>query len=546
MTTERDVTAALGEVEVLREQGLRQVDNPERWRLTLVAAESASKRAEGLLATGESTDLLRERVGQAKRELSRDEQDRSLLSQLDRIGDENEIRLLLPVNFTSVTARKYASAFRTAGLDLTRSTTTETVAWLKHQRFRDRLVLAIRRWRFSLPFNEELPGAGYGPSVSALEAVGGQLAGVALLHHPTQAVKLDAILKAMTVDSFTRQWWEAVEKKDLIKLKELLKQPAIARLTSRELASLAEGVSPFSGLGEALPPLLVIAQQRFPGEFWVHFRLAFVPLFNSRGRAHDKDPDAPYRHLTAALAIRPNSAIARSAPGMEMLDKGKDEAAGQRWLESAAKVDPKSPWPHLLLGMDAMDKQDWPKAFRTLKEAVRRNPDTAFFMLSSAPLFMHPNAKDASKHPTGKDIVRELNEMIALHPKHPGGYEMLGRYYLQASDHRAALAALRKSGEFTSPDYPVQLLRRYELANLEAEVLWKEKLPGVIRGEIKPADRNELRSLTSYCATFEKKFALATRIASDAIKANPQILDSWFDVGQFGGWAAQSQRGPRG
>ena len=43
-----------------------------------------------------------------------------LLAELDRIADSNEIRLLIPVSFTGVTARQYAEAFRKHGMDLLR------------------------------------------------------------------------------------------------------------------------------------------------------------------------------------------------------------------------------------------------------------------------------------------------------------------------------------------------------------------------------------------------------------------------------------------
>jgi hypothetical protein len=155
---------------------------------------------------------------------------------------------------------------------------------------------------------------------------------------------------------------------------------------------------------------------------------------------------------------------------------------------------------------------------------------------------MITNDDNLSKRPSDSDIARELNEMIALHPQHPGGYEMLGKYYLQSGDHRAALAALRKSKEFKSPDYPMQAAT-YEIPMLEAEASWEAKLPGVLRGEIKPANIAEIQSLASYCATFEKKFALATRVVIDASKADPHVLDGWFFVAKFAGWAAQASAG---
>ena len=51
----------------------------------------------------------------------------------------------------------------------------------------------------------------------------------------------------------------------------------------RELSSLADGLNPMSGtfVAEPLNELLELAHERFPGEFWVHFRLAFFSQFTS-------------------------------------------------------------------------------------------------------------------------------------------------------------------------------------------------------------------------------------------------------------------------
>jgi len=157
LTTERDVIAALNEVQVLSQQGLNQADDPERWALTLVAARSALKRAEGLLASGESTDELRGRVAATAGELDRDDRDQMLLAELDRTSDSNEVRLFIPTSLTSVVSKRYANAFRTHGIDLTEVPTAEAVVWLKSQRFRERIALAIRGWTFSVSVVEQYP-----------------------------------------------------------------------------------------------------------------------------------------------------------------------------------------------------------------------------------------------------------------------------------------------------------------------------------------------------------------------------------------------------
>ena len=142
--------------------------------------------------------------------------------------------------------------------------------------------------------------------------------------------------------------------------------------------------------------------------------------------ADQEKREAAHRHLTAALAIRPNSAIARAALGMELIEKGKNEAAGIKMLRSATEVDPTSPWPHLFLGMWAIEKEDWPEGFRALKETVRADPDAGFFMLSSTVLYMLGAGSISPTFPSDRDQSQFFNDLIALHPKHPGGHDLLG------------------------------------------------------------------------------------------------------------------------
>jgi hypothetical protein len=82
-----------------------------------------------------------------------------------------------------------------------------------------------------------------------------------------------------------------------------------------------------------------------------------------------------------------------------------------------------------------------------------------------------------------------------------------------------------------------------QVTALEAKARWEGKLPAVLRGEIKPKNRAEVAELAGYCATFEKKFALATRFVTDGIKADPKLLDNWFQVASFAGWAVQAGAG---
>ena len=545
--------------------GREEAENPARWVHTLAGASSALERAFAA-RTRRADRLARDEFDAATTAWRQDLRDRQLLAELDRISDSNEIRLLIPVSFTTVTARQFATAFRTHGIDLLKVPTDDAVAWLKGHRLRNRLVMAIRIWQQSYPPWDTATVADTGllEAVVASASVAGQPAVMAMILAPDRQfeklarktgphAQLKAILDAVTEDSFTREWWDAVGRNDTEALKKLIERPEIGRMTSRELASLAEGVNPMSKTYEALGPFLQMAYERFPGEFWVHFRMAFhlqvsgsvkaadaAELAKAMDAADREKHEATHRHLTAALAIRPNSAIARAALGMELIEKGKDEAAGIKMLRSATEIDPTSPWPHLFLGMWAIEKENWPEAFRAMKESVRADPDTGFFMISSTALYMLGSGSISPTFPSDHELVQFFNELIALHSTHPGGYDLLGLFYYQIGNHREALASFNKAKLLASPDHPSRTFVEMQFQQLEGEARWEEKLPAVLRGEITPASGDEFAELAGYCG-HSRKVRARDAIRHRGRKTDP-VLSDWAQA-KFAGWAVQAAAG---
>ena len=227
------------------------------------------------------------------------------------------------------------------------------------------------------------------------------------------------------------KWNEDDRNKAIQKLKELIKRPEFGRLSSRELSSLADGLNPSSGNAEVLTPFLEIAHERFPGRILGPLP-AGVPQLSSPPASRPRNRKRSgrrrlRRHLTAALAIRPKSAIARAALAMERLEVRKDDPEGLRMLHSAAEADPTSPWPHLFIGIHALERKDWPEAFRAMKASVRADPDVGFFMTSSMAIMLLSSASEAPKGPSRDEIIAFMNELIAAQPKHPGGYDLLGK-----------------------------------------------------------------------------------------------------------------------
>jgi tetratricopeptide (TPR) repeat protein len=193
--------------------------------------------------------------------------------------------------------------------------------------------------------------------------------------------------------------------------------------------------------------------------------------------------------------------------------------------------------------MHAMEMSDWPRALRSFKECVRVDPDTGYFMTSATAFSFLSGRGPTGLSPTDRELVAFLHELIALHPQHPGGYDLLATYYLHIGDHRSALDALRRAKERQSPNYVGRPISMAEIAELESQAAWEAKLPAVLRDEVRPDDHNGYYELAAYCATFEKRFALASRLIQEAIEAHPRILDNWMRVANFAGWAVQASAG---
>lgn len=547
LATERDVIAALNETQVLREEGWKQTEDTPRWALTLTAARSSLKRAESLLKSGEPTDELRHRVGTAGTSLTQDDRDCALLAELDRIAEENDLRFIMPVVLTTRQADRYSNAFRGYGIDLLAMPAIEAVAWLKGHRFKDRLITAIRNWERARPITD-MPGMGIdftlNESSRTSAAVAGEAAIQVLLNRPSIRDRLRAILKDVTDDPFTIEWLDALARHDVATVKKLFRRPEFSHLSSRQLSSLAEELSNFPADNlELLSEFLSISYDRFPGEYWVNFRLATLGMMRPKGPETAEQMES-IRYLTAAVAARPGSAMPRVALGMTLLEQRKDDPQALQLLRGAAILDPTSPWPHLFMGYAATESGDWPEAFRTFREAVRIDPDISYFMIYSlSEMTSRANVAANRKTPTQIEYARWYDDLIAIHPEHAGGYVVRGAFRYKNHDYRLALADFRKAKPLTTTDNPLRALLSLQLNGLEAMSRWEEKLPAVLRGALRPASVIESLDLARYCAGFEKKYLLAVRFATDVFAANPNLFAQWMTVSQFAGWAVQAANG---
>ena len=220
------------------------------------------------------------------------------------------------------------------------------------------------------------------------------------------------ILKEVIDDPFQKQWWNAIEPLDVETLKKLMASPEIGRMSSRSLSSLADGLNLQTGGFVVAGDFLRIVDDRFPGEFWVHFRLAMFGDFSDGAKTDEKqEKEQSLLHLTAAVAARPRSAVARAALGMQMLEIKKDDPKAPRMLESASELEPSSPWPHLFLGLNRLEDNDWTRAKPAFIRAVKAEPDTSFALLFSFVTFLATKQFGNENHQTIPEFDRFIDEV---------------------------------------------------------------------------------------------------------------------------------------
>jgi tetratricopeptide (TPR) repeat protein len=143
---ESAVTAALVQAETLLGEADKQIDFPERWQATARLALGALEKAEGLLATGEGTEELADRVRKVRRVVKAAVNESRLLVELDRIRLEQDAVGQWQVDFARA-APLYAKAFGDYGIDLAAPETA--AARVRGSRRREVLLAALEDWRRS-------------------------------------------------------------------------------------------------------------------------------------------------------------------------------------------------------------------------------------------------------------------------------------------------------------------------------------------------------------------------------------------------------------
>jgi eukaryotic-like serine/threonine-protein kinase len=531
------VQAALDEAQRFQKEGL--------WP----QAQAAAKRAEVLLQDGTAEPALAERVKSLLRNLAEQEADVRLVARLDAIrlrqADVNDNQFVIDRSRV-----EYQQAFGTYGLRMEATTPDQAAAVLRRRppSVRSTLLAALDHWSI-LARSEKAPEASW----------------------------LKQVLSVADSDPWRQGVRAAREKNDRQEMEKLAREVDTAVQPPEALFVLELGLAE-RGATQAALALLRSAQEAFPGDFWINHDLGMA-----LGRCHPPQNEEAIRFLTAAVALRTDSAGLRLDLGKTLARAGRlDEAIVA--CRQAIGLKPDFSMAHLDLGLRLAEKGHLDEAVAALRRASQLKPDYghAYYDLG---LFLYRMGRvdealaplrravdlmpdDSVAHSQLGRVLAEkglLDEAAAawrrasqLKPDDGDAYYNLGTSLFKMGRLDEALAplrravglmpdhaeshcnlglALRKQGEFT--EALIALERGHELGSRRKDwrypsAQWVRecrrkidldgRLAAVLRGEEQPADAVERDEYAHLC--YEKKrYVAAARFFSQVLTADPKSAD---------------------
>jgi tetratricopeptide (TPR) repeat protein len=316
-------------------------------------ALSAAKRAEALLAQGDADPALRRTVARRVAELTdrRDaiESDRRLFAALEAARGG----VFESVGWAEMDAA-YGWAFRAAGLDIDATDATTAGACIRTRGRPVELTAALDAWA-DVRRRAGRPEADWRRLVAAARAA------------DTDPWRDILRSKAAAEDNAAHEALRALA-------------DDTDRLDAQPPASLILLAAKLHETGDRVRAEAVLrrAWARFPNDFWVNFRMAEAP---GMGWGGPNDvfprPAEALRYLTAAVALRPESAMAHDYLGIALHAAGDLPAAAAAQRE-AIRLNVDDPWIHFHLGATLSDSGDMAGAAAEFRAAIRLKPDEAW------------------------------------------------------------------------------------------------------------------------------------------------------------------------
>jgi tetratricopeptide (TPR) repeat protein/predicted Ser/Thr protein kinase len=528
------VLDALAEAAVLREQARAAAGDRGQWAEALAKA----RRAEALVENGTVAPGLAGRVANLVRELSEEQADSRLVARLERIRLLRADVNVAEDRFTGVeTLPAFREAFADYGLRHASTAPAEAAALLRRR-----------------------PAAVLGPVVGALD----DWLFLARLGKAPEVGWLERVLAAADPDDWRQRLRDAWGAKDVPAVERLTGEVDVAAQPPRSLG-IAALILHTNRRAEAAVRLLRRAQEAYPGDFSINEQLG-----KALATAQPPQLDEAIRFLTAAVALRPESAGAWNNLGLTFLDNGRlEEAIAASRKAIGLRRDYASPY--LTLGVALERKGRLDEAMRAYREAISHRPGFARAhnnlgvvlrkrgdLSGAAACFRAALAIDpklgmahnslgnilmAQGDPSG--AAASHRRAIQIDPGHAEAHGNLGHALLYQGDFHAALAAYRKADEMGSRRKGWPYPSGQWVKECERCIELDGRLAAILKGADHPADAAERLELAIVCR-YKGLHAAAVGFVTEAFAADPKLADDPRSDARY--WAACSAvlagRGP--
>jgi tetratricopeptide (TPR) repeat protein len=455
-------------------------------------AREQTQRALALAENGPADGASKKQVRELAGELDEEEKDRQLLAALDEARLAQAETVAGQSRFASERAVPlFREALRAYGLPVGVGEPAAVAARIRRRpaRVREALVAALDQW-IDLAAN---------PLLTIAE--------------PHRDWLQDIMVAAEPEDGWTRRLRAAIAKKDVTKrraaLEKLAEEANVGKLPAQSLTRLAGRLESVEA-GASAVRLLRRARERNPADFWINHDLG-----QALQTATPPDREGSVRFLTAAVALRPESAGAHSNLGVALERKGQGDEA-MACFQMAIALDPKLTTAHYNLGVALKDKGQVDEAMACFQKAVALDP------------------KDGTAHYNLGIALRDkgqVNEAItcfqmasALDPKNANALGALGRVLLDKGRYAEAREVSAQALTLLPANHPKRAFVSRQLQECERLLKLEARLPGILRGEDQPASARESLDLAHLCVQ-KKMNAAAARFWATAFAAEAKLAD---------------------
>jgi serine/threonine protein kinase/Tfp pilus assembly protein PilF len=378
-------------------------------------AQAAAKRVEALLQDGAADPAVAGQVQDLLRALAAEEAERRLVAELERIRlgqaelNMKENRLALEEALP-----EYRRAFAAYGLR------TEAMA-------PEEAAERLRFW----------PPAARATLLAALD----HWLILARYQKAQEAAWLERVLSAADADPWRQGVRAARERNNGQALERLAREVDVAAQPPEALIMLELGLRQ-RGATETALNLLWRAQEAFPDDFWINLRLGMA----LRGCQPPRAEEA-LRFLTAAVALRPGSAVARFNLGSTLHLHGRSDEATAA-LRRAIDLKPDYASAHFHLGNVLAEQGQIDAAVAAMRRGIALKPDRGEWHYNLGIALM--------KQGRPKEAEAAYDRAIALRPEHAEAHCNLGLALWQQGEFVRALAALKRGHALGSrrPNWP--------------------------------------------------------------------------------------------